>query len=351
MLELIETEEQLREVSKEWKNDLGIDIECENNLHHYGVYVSIIQVSSYDKNWVVDVMKIRDIQPVIKMLENARIQKIFHDVGFDLRILHHQFKCRPKNLFDTQVAALLLGKEQVGLGSLLEEYFNIKKESRHQMADWTRRPLPRDMLEYAMTDTKYLLPLRDKLKKELEKKHRLEYAEEDFKDIERRELKYEMGTYIDVKGVKQLNDKERAIFKRLFDLRTRLAKTVDRPVHYVIRSKTLLELALRPPRTEEAWARIRGTHPIVRRKSREFFEAVNKGKRERIPLPPVVRKRYTPEQRVKLDKLNERRDKVAKRLGIQAHLILNKDQAQDIVLSGTTRSLRKWQKELLGMKG
>ena len=122
MLELIETEDKLREASKEWKDDLGIDIECENNLHHYGVYISIIQVSSYDKDWVIDVMKLKDIQPVTRMLENPKIQKVFHDVGFDLRILHHQFKCRPRNIFDSQIAASLLGKTQVGLGSLLEEY-------------------------------------------------------------------------------------------------------------------------------------------------------------------------------------------------------------------------------------
>ena len=79
---LIDAPEELHKASELWKKEplLGIDLECENGLHHYGTYLSTIQISSRDKHWIVDVLTLKDVQPVVEMLENPNIQKIFHDV-------------------------------------------------------------------------------------------------------------------------------------------------------------------------------------------------------------------------------------------------------------------------------
>ena len=146
----IDTSKALLEAVMEWQQatELAVDLECENNLHHYGAYISLIQISTKNKNWIIDVLKLAEIKPLIKILENAEIQKIFHDVSFDFRILQDQFSCHPHNVFDTQIAALFLGKEHLGLGDLLKEYFNVDKESKYQMADSTKQPLNTHMLTF-----------------------------------------------------------------------------------------------------------------------------------------------------------------------------------------------------------
>ena len=121
--------------------------------------ISIIQISTTKHHWIVDVIKLKEIIPLIKVLENPKIQKIFHNVDFDFRALDHEFDCHPKNIFDTQLAAVFLGKEGAGLGFLIETYFNIKPEKKFQMADWTKRPINREMLEYASRDTIHLIHL------------------------------------------------------------------------------------------------------------------------------------------------------------------------------------------------
>jgi len=195
---------------------LGIDLECENHLHRYGSYISLIQVSDETEDYIIDVLSLKEIGPLIDILRDSSIQKIFHDVGFDFRILIHQFGCHPKNVFDTQLAVQLLGSNDLGLASALENHFGIKKECKFQMADWTLRPLSEAMLEYASLDSRYLIRLRDKLAAELKKKGRLSWMEQECKNLETKEFEYKEGTYSDVKGYSAMTDKGRAILKRLF---------------------------------------------------------------------------------------------------------------------------------------
>lgn len=344
----VDTKEKLKEAVETWKKDkvLAIDLECENNLHHYGAYISLIQISDEKNNWVVDVLKIKDIKPLLRILENREIEKIFHDVSFDFRILQDQFKCHPKPVFDTQIAALLLGKENLGLGSLLEEYMNIKKESKFQMADWTRRPLNQKKLSYAVKDTLYLIRLKEILVKELKEKGRFSWAEEEFRYLDSCRFDYHEQEFLDVKSVKELSPKQLGIFKKLFELRKKIAKMVDRPVHFVINNKRLREFALDPP----DWRKIRGVHPIVRQSAKLFREAVEEGKKEPVNVEKKERKFFSSKQKSFLEKLNETQKKAAEKLGIRGHLIVNKEQS--IKLANNDFScLRSWQKEILEKEG
>jgi len=91
------------------------------------------------------------------------VEKIFHAAEYDVLGLHRDFGFAFANLFDTMVSARILGYEKVGLGALLEQHFGIRLEKRFQKADWGQRPLSPDMLDYARLDTRFLLPLRDRL--------------------------------------------------------------------------------------------------------------------------------------------------------------------------------------------
>ncbi len=326
---------------------LGVDLECENNLHHYGVYISLIQISSRTRTWIIDVIGLGKIDPIIDILEDPKIQKIFHDTGFDLRVLHMQFNCRPKNIYDTELAARLLGYEEIGLGSLLERFFSIKKRGKFQMADWTKRPISEQMLRYAAKDTIYLIKLREILTKNLQQKGRLEWAMQEFEEIENKELTYQEGTYSDLRGFKRLTPKQRAILKRLYFLRERLAKKVDRPTFYIISTKRIIELAKNPPKTVSEWKKIKGVHPIMKRKAWRFHEETQKGMKESIDIPPKKIKRFNHAQREHSSRLSKIRDKISEEINIPRHMILSQDQIRDIVLTRTAGSLRSWQKELI----
>lgn len=341
---LITTEQQLIQESKHWTSNLGIDLECENNLHHYGAYISLIQISTKKKNWIVDVLSIKDISTLIKIFHDDKIQKIFHDVSFDLRILHHQFSCRPKNVFDTQLAAQFIGKTNLSLSSLLEEYFNIKKQPKFQMSDWTKRPISSEMLAYASKDTQYLIPLRDILSKKLKELKRSSWVQQECKHIEQMQLTYQQGHFFTLRGLRTLTAKQLGVLKELYDLREYIAEKVDRPVHFIINTKRLFQFAITPPNIHQ-WANLKGVHPIVRRYAKQFYNNIKKAKPLILPFPKKYR--YTIEQRNKSEQLNKQLQPIAEKLGLPKHLILNKDQIKNIILENNYDSLRPWQKELI----
>ncbi len=340
----INTNEELEKAAQEWSRlrAIGVDVECENNMHHYGAYITIFQLSSGTKHWIVDALRMGKVEALLGLLRNPGVQKVFHDTSFDLRIIHHQYGCRVRNVFDTQVAALLLGYDDMGLGPLLQRFYGVKKEQKMQVTDWTKRPLSPEMLSYAIKDAMYLVPLRDRLAKELKAKGRLGWMMEECRHIEKNDLSLHEPSFWDLRGLRALSDRQRAIVKRLYALRNQMAKSVNRPVHYLFSNSRLLELATNPP-TLEQWQNMKGVHPVVKQRAKKLFDTVEKAKRERVTIPEPERKRYTPQQRNHLKRLSEARDAVAQRLGIQAYLVMSKDQMHEIVQTGSMKPLRKWQ--------
>ena len=116
-------------------SEIAVDVECENNLHRFGAKLALLQISVSKDTWIIDVVTIKDMSGLKGIFESGAIQKVFHDVSFDLRILFHELGWKIRNIYDTQLAARFLGKEKIGLGSLLEEYFNIHKEQKFQRFD------------------------------------------------------------------------------------------------------------------------------------------------------------------------------------------------------------------------
>lgn len=348
---LINTEDMLKEAEIEWSNEkeLGIDLEMENNLHHYGCYTSIVQISSRTKNWIVDILALSDLSPVVRVFENKNILKVFHDVSFDFRLLEIEFKCKPRNIFDTEKAAVYLNKESVGLASLLKDYFDVKKESKFQMADWTKRPIKKDMLCYAIKDTTYLLDLKDVLKKELESKNRLSWIEEYFIRLENADYPIKQMEYFEFRGYKSFSPHQQSILKELFLLRENLAKKVDRPVHFIMNNRLLKELITNPPKNIAAWKSMRGVHPVVKRSAVLFHEAVKKGKSAKAEILPRANKykRFSEKQKKLIVDLNEKREALAKEYSVPAHIFLSKDEMKEIVVSNSIDSLMSWQKKLL----
>jgi ribonuclease D len=149
---------------------LALDTEADS-LHAYPEKVCLIQISTVAGDELVDPLAPINLDPLFAAF-NAH-EMIFHAADYDLRLLrkHHEFT--PLAIFDTMLAARLLGEPQFGLSNLVEKFLGVKLDKGSQKADWARRPLTEKMEVYARNDTHYLKPLADKLKAELIAKKRL----------------------------------------------------------------------------------------------------------------------------------------------------------------------------------
>ncbi|HKW49027.1 MAG TPA: ribonuclease D [Gemmatimonadaceae bacterium] len=139
------------------------------SFHRFIDRIYLLQLSTRDRSAIIDPLPIGVPQELGQLLEDPGIEIVFHDADYDLRLLRQDYGWRVRNIFDTRVAAQLLGIRAFGLAALLEKYFGLNLDKKHQRADWSMRPLTPDMLEYASQDTMHLLGLRNRLAEELER--------------------------------------------------------------------------------------------------------------------------------------------------------------------------------------
>ena len=158
---------------------LALDTEA-SSFHRYKERVCLIQLSDRDHTWLVDPLLVENLDDLGKLLADPAMEIVIHDADYDLRILAKHHKIRVSNIFDTLVAAELVNEPEIGLAALLKKYKGLQIDKKFQKADWSKRPLPQDMLDYAAGDTSDLIELRDILKEELIAKGRWAWAEEEF---------------------------------------------------------------------------------------------------------------------------------------------------------------------------
>jgi ribonuclease D len=150
---------------------IAIDTEADS-LHCYFEKVCLIQISGGSEHVLVDPLAEIDLQPLTDTLCSRRL--VSHGADYDLRLLRRTGRFGPADLFDTMIASRLVGKTAFGLAALVKEYFGIELSKASQKANWAIRPLPPEMLEYAINDTRYLLEIADILEADLRRLGRLE---------------------------------------------------------------------------------------------------------------------------------------------------------------------------------
>jgi ribonuclease D len=152
-----------------------MDIEADS-MHHFQEKLSLIQISVGKYHWLLDPLCKLNIKPLWKCKALKNIT--FHACDYDLRLLAKFHGFHPESIYDTSIAAKLLGEKQTGLAALVEKYFGIILNKENQKADWTRRPLSPEMCRYAMLDTVYLDAIKELQCKKLEKLGRMEWLRE-----------------------------------------------------------------------------------------------------------------------------------------------------------------------------
>lgn len=341
---------------------LALDTEGAS-FHRYVDRIYLLQLSTERRHAIIDPLKVGSPDRLGALLESRDVEVVFHDADYDLRLLHQDYGWRVTNIFDTRVAAQLLGIKAFGLAALLESFFGVRLDKKHQRADWSMRPLPGDMLEYAAQDTMHLLQLRQRLEDALDKKGRLQWAREEFERLEGTQWDdVEEGTgFLRIKGARDLTRRELAILRELVAWRDGVAKELDRSTFRVAGNEVLFTLAREAPATAQAVAGVKGlSRLVVSKHSKAILDAVARG--QAVPeadlprFPRGPRWARDPDYEDRVSALKSVRDRVATDLELDPGVLCPRDRLEAVARRkpesveelADVPELRRWQVEVLG---
>jgi len=338
---------------------IGVDLEADS-MYHYFEKVCLLQVATEGASYVIDPLAVRDLSALRPVFSSPRIRKVFHGADYDIRSLYRDFQIEIENLFDTQLACKFLGLRQTGLEALLRSRFHVALNKKFQRADWSRRPLSPQMVEYAAMDGMYLIPLAKMLEKELEEKGRLSWVEEECRSLCKARFAppYHQPLYLRVKGALHLDRRTLSILEALLRFREAQARKVDLPPFKVIGNESLLELARQKPLTlEELETRKILSRKQMDRHAKRLLQEIHGA----MTIPDQELAVYTPEPepalafplRRRVKALKTWREDRAKHLQMDPGDLLNNSLINGLAMRNPRSTkemdevpgLRKWQKD------
>lgn len=334
----LDTHEELERFERAIAHTKQVALDTEGaSFHRFVDRVYLLQLSTREHHAVIDPLPIGTPAGIGRLVEDPGVEVVFHDADYDLRLLQQDYGWHIRNIFDTRIAAQLLGYKAFGLAALLEKHFGVTLDKKHQRADWSMRPLTTDMLAYAAQDTMYLLDLRDKLHHDLAQKGRLEWAKEEFAHLEGTRWEPEDPSlgFMRIKGARDLERRELALFRELVQWRDALAKELDRSTFRVVGNETLMEIARTRPDDAKALMSIKGMpRGIGERHASEILDAVARG----LAVPDADLPRFPraprwdkdPDFDARVSALRTVRDEAAKRLDLDPGVLGSRDRLEAI---------------------
>lgn len=341
---------------------LALDTEGAS-FHRFVDRIYLLQLSTREQTAIIDPLPVGKPPRFGALLEDPTVEIVFHDADYDLRLLHQDYGWHARNIFDTRVAAQLLGLRAFGLAALLERYFGVKLDKKHQRADWSMRPLTQGMLDYAAQDTIHLLELRDKLKGELERTGRWDWAREEFGLLEGTRWNDDdsANAFLRIKGARDLSRRELAILRELVPWRDGIAAQLDRATFRVVGNEQLLEITKQQPTSRDTLGSIKGMpRGILESRGNELLAAVQRGlavpEAELPRFPKAPRWDRDPDFDARVNALKTARDAAATRLDLDPGVLCARDRMEAVARKNpTTREelesipeLRRWQARELG---
>ncbi len=350
---MINTEQSLAEFLPTLRatNWVAVDTEADS-LHAYPEKLCLIQISTTEGDRLVDPLAGMNIDPLLDALSGHEL--IFHAADYDLRLLRKYHEFVPGAIFDTMLAARLLGFKRFSLGDLVEICLGVKLEKGSQKADWARRPLTPRMEEYARNDTHYLKALSDKLKAELVEKGRLAWHQESCARLieESSALRVpDPDTVWRVKGSYVLSRAALAVLREIWRWREAEAVTANKPPFFMLKHETMVAMA-------EAAAAQKPVDPLVphylsSRRRDGLADAIQTG----LAVPPAQQpellqrdgRRPTQAEFRRFSELEKRRDAHAQQLAIDPTIIAPRATLGELARDWDAHApeLMNWQRELL----
>jgi ribonuclease D len=341
---------------------LALDTEGAS-FHRFVDRIYLLQLSTREQSAIIDPMPIGTPALLGDLLEDRDVEVVFHDADYDLRLLQQDYRWHVRNIFDTRIAAQLLGLRAFGLAALLERYFGVKLDKKHQRADWSMRPLPQGMLDYAAQDTIHLLELRDRLKHDLEHAGRWDWAREEFALLEGTKWGDDdsANAFLRIKGARDLTRRELAVLRELVPWRDAIAGQLDRATFRVVGNEQLLDIARQQPATREVLSAIKGVpRALLESRGNEVLDAVKRGlavpDAELPRFPKAARWDRDPDFDVRVSALKTVRDEAATRLDLDPGVLCARDRLEAVARKNpmnrdeleTITELRQWQRTVLG---
>jgi len=309
---------------------LAVDTES-NSLYVYREQVCLIQISTTIQDYLVDPLAFKDLTPLAPLFSDPAIEKIFHAAEYDLQCLKRDFGFSFANLFDTMVAARILGRKEIGLGDLLKTEFDIIQDKRNQRANWGQRPLSPELLDYACMDTHYLIPLRNRLGEQLTQLDLLSLAKEDFnrliavKPNGNDALESKPVDPWRIRGAHDLQPQQVAVLLGLCRYRDQVARALNRPLFKVFNDSTLLAIAIKSPKKLEELKHLPGMSAWqVKRHGNRLLQVVQRGLQAKPEYPPRF-SRSNDGLLKRIDALRNWRKKVARKMGVASDVVLPRD--------------------------
>jgi ribonuclease D len=314
-------------------------------------------------NVIIDPLQIPDLSALRPLFNNCKIQKVFHGADYDIRSLYRDFKIEVNGLFDTQLACRFLGMAETSLESILKHWFDVNLKKKYRRKDWSKRPLPDEMIAYAAEDARYLLPLATKLKSRLKQKKRLSWVVEECEHLSKvRPVSGKEGPlFLNFKGAGKLDSRSLAVLEALLEFRKKMATKKDKPLFKIIQNQTLLHLAIEKPRRSKDLQRLAVLSPNqIRMYGQKLLTAIQEG--QNLPngdLPVYPRKKVStvkPEVGKRIKALKTWRDERAETIDIDPALLLTNAQINAIAVQHPfdlsrlhkINEMKNWQKKEFG---
>ena len=361
---MINTSDELENFVRTIGNEkaVGVDLEADS-MYHFKEKVCLIQMAATNVNVVIDPLAVRDLSALKPIFKRDDICKIFHGSDYDVRSLYRDFHITIHNLFDTELASRFLGFPETGLEAVLKKMFGVTLDKKFQRKDWSRRPLPPDMIAYAAKDARYLLPLAKNLKAELDEKNRLGWVYEECEYLSRVRAiaANDQPLYMSFKGAGKLDPRSLAVLEALLGFRREVARRKDKPLFRIFGNHSLLELADKKPLDLK---RLESTGTLSSRQTsmygREILTAIKGAMKLQAEDLPVYLRKKVPRVSLavagRIKALRNWRDKQVQKLAIDPALICNKALMSTIAVQrplkiselAAIEEMKNWQRKEFG---
>jgi ribonuclease D len=329
---------------------VAVDTEADS-LHCYREKLCLLQISLPGRDSIVDPLADVDLAPLRAALERKEI--VLHGADYDLRMLRRGLTFAARRIFDTVIAARLVGIREFSLAALIKRYFDVELPKGSQKANWARRPLPARMLEYAMNDTHYLLPLAGRLESQLREYNRLDWSRQSCqRAIEQAAIERarDQDDLWRIRGSGSLRGRAVVVLRALWQWREKEAEAADRPPFHILQNHELLNAAVnfaagKTPDYRYFSSRRRQTFRDAAQSALQLPEAEWPASRRRLgtrPSTATVRR---------TEELQQRRDRAARELDLEPSFIAPRSALEAIAADQTRAisSLAPWQRELVGI--
>jgi ribonuclease D len=340
---------------------IAVDLEADS-LYHFREKVCLVQIAAQNLNIVIDPLQIKDLTALKPLFNNRDIQKVIHGADYDIRSLFRDFKITVNNLFDTQLACRFLGMNETSLEAVIRRWFNVSLNKKYQRKDWSKRPLPEEMIAYAAEDVQYLVPLASKIISKLEKMGRVSWVMEECEYLSKvRPASNDTKPFLQFKGAGNLDPHSLAILEALLQLRRKIARKKDKPLFKVIQNKSLLNLSVEKPHSIKRLENMATLSPNqIKMYGQQFLDAI--GTAMQLPsesLPKYPRKKappMAPQVGKRVKALKDWRDSQAKKLKIDPALLFTNALIGTIAVKNPTtlraisklKDMKNWQKREFG---